>query len=363
MAEEENFDKVLRGYERESFDVVMRGYDRDQVDKAMEEMRLEIEHQATYNEQAASEISILKTEVENLKVQVKTGGPNGYAALGAQFEQTLRLAEEQAKKMIADAAQDSLRIREEAKGEADALKRATKDKSDRLVQEAEIKLEEDRLDFERRQAELLNTAAASVSEANERIETAQREAAAIKSDGERYAAELRSQVHRETEEARALATELSQRTAQARVDLDAELKAKRDEAEQEGLRIYQAAVSQAQANTEESNRLLAESSKRASEIIAEAERVSREARKFRDETLQDSQQRSTDLINQSRRRAEILSRKALGYAENAIKDSRERLTKLSEEREEVADFLDSMSKLMSTESMVAVDESEIDEGK
>jgi hypothetical protein len=67
------------------------------------------------------------------------------------------------------------------------------------------------------------------------------------------------------------------------------------------------------------------------------------------------------LINQSRRRAELLSRKAQGYAENAIKDSRERLNRLSEEREEVADFLDSMSKLMSTESMVSVDESTVDE--
>ena len=128
MAEEENFDDVVRATDREDFDVVMRGYDRNQVDKTIEEMRLEIDHQATYNEQAASEITILKAEVENLKVQVKQGGPNGYAALGAQFEQTLRLAEEQAKKMIADAGQDALRIREEAKGEADALKRSAKDK-------------------------------------------------------------------------------------------------------------------------------------------------------------------------------------------------------------------------------------------
>jgi lipoate-protein ligase A len=79
--------------------------------------------------------------------------------------------------------------------------------------------------------------------------------------------------------------------------------------------------------------------------------------------LQDSQKRATDLINQSRLRAEALSRKAQGFAENAIKDSRERLTRLSEEREEVAEFLDSMSKLMSTESMVSIDESEIDENK
>jgi hypothetical protein len=57
----------------------------------------------------------------------------------------------------------------------------------------------------------------------------------------------------------------------------------------------------------------------------------------------------------------VLSRKAQGYAENAIKDARERMNKLSEEREEVADFLDSMGKLMSTESMVSVDEVENNE--
>ena len=62
MAEEENFDDVVRATDREDFDVVMRGYDRNQVDKTIEEMRLEIEHQATYNEQAASEITILKAE-------------------------------------------------------------------------------------------------------------------------------------------------------------------------------------------------------------------------------------------------------------------------------------------------------------
>jgi len=77
-----------------NFDVVMRGYDRDQVDKTIEELRTEVEHLSEYNETAAREISTLKAEVDNLKEQVKKGGPNGYAALGAQFEQTLRLAEE-----------------------------------------------------------------------------------------------------------------------------------------------------------------------------------------------------------------------------------------------------------------------------
>ena len=318
--------------EEENFDIVMRGYDRAQVDQTIEEMKLENEHLSTYNEGAAAEIANLKAEIDSLREQVKKSGATGYAALGAQFEQTLRLAEEQAKKMIDDAGQDALRIREEAKGAADLLTRTAKDKADRIIQEAEIKLEESRFDAERKAIALMQNAVAKEAEASEKIQTAEREASALKSDGERYAAEIRAQVHRETEQARALATELSQRTTQARIDLEAELKGKRDESEQEALRIYQAAVAQAQAMTEEGAKTLADSTSRAAELLSEAERVSREARDFQDETRQEANKRATDLINQSRRRAEALSRKAQGYADNAIKDARERLTKLTDEK-------------------------------
>ena len=36
-----------------NFDIVMRGYDREQVDKTMDELRTEIEHLSEYNETAA----------------------------------------------------------------------------------------------------------------------------------------------------------------------------------------------------------------------------------------------------------------------------------------------------------------------
>jgi len=190
--------KRLEGREsRKAFGLSLRGYNRSHVDNMIEEMRDEIEHLSSYNERATSEISRLKAEVLELKIQVKTGGPNGYVALRAQFEQTLGLAEEQAEKMLADAGQYALRIREESNSAADALKRRAQSKADRVIQEAEIKIEEARLEGVRRQAELLNAAMASVKEANERIEAAQREAAAIKSDVEKYSAELRAQVHRE----------------------------------------------------------------------------------------------------------------------------------------------------------------------
>ena len=142
--------------EDETFDIVMRGYDRDQVDKTLDEMRREIEHLSGYNESSAAEITLLKAEIENVKA-IAANGPGSYTALGAQFEQTLRLAEEQAKKMLADAAQEALRIREEAKGESEQVKRTAKDRAERAALEAEIKFEEARLEADRKHSEMLST--------------------------------------------------------------------------------------------------------------------------------------------------------------------------------------------------------------
>lgn len=342
--------------ENEQFTIAFRGYDKDEVDRVLAELRAELEHVRDYNFTAGSEVDMLKSEIETLKAKLKKGGGGGYAELGAQFEQTLRLAEDQAKKLVADAGQDAIRIRETAKAESELLTRKAQEKADKVISEAENKARESIMAAEREVAEMLTSAKNATSEANEKISTAQREAAAIKSEGERYAAELRAQVHRETEEARALATELAQRTAQARVELEAEIKTKRDEAEQETLRIYQDAVSQAQAATDEGNAALAEASTRSAELIAEAERVHRETNDAATKQLEDAQRTAANLINQSRRRAEMLARKAEGYATSAMRDSEERLGRMKMERAELEEFLSTMRNLMSTESMIAADE-------
>lgn len=348
--------KVQLILENEQFTIAFRGYEKEEVDRVLAEMRAELEHVREYNFSASSEVENLKAQLEALKSQVKKGGAPGYAELGAQFEQTLRLAEEQAKKLVADAGQDAIRIRETTKAESEQLTRKAQAKADRVIADAEAKLNEARIDAERLASEILSSAKSRESEAAEKIGTAQRESSAIKSEGERYAAELRAQVHRETEEARALATELSQKTAQARVELEAEIKAKRDETEQEALRLYQNAVSQAQQVIDEANSTLSEASARSAQLISEADRIMRESLESSSQQLEDANRTATNLINQSRRRAEMLSRKAEGFAAGAIRESEDRLNRMKSERIEIEDFLGTLRNLMTTESMVAADE-------
>jgi F0F1-type ATP synthase membrane subunit b/b' len=71
---------------------------------------------------------------------------------------------------------------------------------------------------------------------------------------------------------------------------------------------------------------------------------------------EDAQRNAGNLINQSRRRAELLARKAEAYANAVIVDGQERLSRWESESNEIEDFLNTMKSLMSTESMVAADE-------
>ena len=107
--------------ETENFSLEMRGYKKDEVDRVLSELRAELEHLRDYNFNASSETESLRTEVAALK-RKKDSAP-GYAELGAQFEQTLRLAEEQAKKLVSDAGQDAIRVRETAKAESEQVSR------------------------------------------------------------------------------------------------------------------------------------------------------------------------------------------------------------------------------------------------
>ena len=125
------------------FTLVFRGYDKDEVDTSFAELRTELEHVRDYNFKAASEVEFLKNEIASLKQRLKKGGTSGYAELGAQFEQTLRVAEEQAKKLMTDAGQDALRIRETAKAESEQLTRKAQAKAESILSDAETKAKEE----------------------------------------------------------------------------------------------------------------------------------------------------------------------------------------------------------------------------
>jgi Zn-dependent M16 (insulinase) family peptidase len=140
------------------------------------------------------------------------------------------------------------------------------------------------------------------------------------------------------------------------LELEAELRAKRAQSEQEALLTYESGVKQAQQATEAANKAVAEASSLVAKLNLEAETRLRDAQAQAKNVTEEAQRNAGNLINQSRRRAELLARKAEAYANTVIVDGRQRLSQWESESNEIEDFLNTMKSLMSTESMVAADE-------
>ena len=105
--------------EQPQFSSAVGGYSRREVDSYLSQLLTKIAELETYNSGAVREQTVLREKVEELQAQLKGAQSPGYAKLGQQFEETLRLAETEAAKLVQDATKEALRVREEARAEAD----------------------------------------------------------------------------------------------------------------------------------------------------------------------------------------------------------------------------------------------------
>ncbi len=104
------------------FSTAVGGYSRNEVDEYITWLRKTMQELESYNSLAVREQNSLRERVVQLEESLKLAKSPGYAQLGAQFEQTLRLAESEAAKLVNDAGKDAVRIRETAKAEAERIK-------------------------------------------------------------------------------------------------------------------------------------------------------------------------------------------------------------------------------------------------
>ena len=164
-----------------SFRTARRGYDRQEVLRAISEANSKVEQLEADREVAEKTVDRLTRELTDLRgVLHRASSKPTYADLGSAFEHTLRVAEEQADKMVKDATAEARVLRESARAEAEQVTRASRLKAEKMVAESEARAEELRVETERRVTELNIQADARNSEARTSIEIAQRKADVIR---------------------------------------------------------------------------------------------------------------------------------------------------------------------------------------
>ena len=157
------------------FGTELRGYRKDEVDRALNDLRRELIKSNTDRAEAAKEIRLLQSRVSDLQGELDEAGTPTYSGLGTRLESTLRVAEEQATRLISQADIDAQRLRSSSRIEADRTLREARDEARDTLEDARTRATDE---LSRARAEASDTLERARSEAGILVQDARNEAAA-----------------------------------------------------------------------------------------------------------------------------------------------------------------------------------------
>ncbi|ERK67423.1 putative ribosomal protein L29, partial [Leifsonia aquatica ATCC 14665] len=177
-----------------NFTQVFRGYDKDEVDKAVQELRRELIKSNTQASDSTKEIKRLQLRIDELSAEIEEVGSPTYSGLGTKLENTLRVAEEQSTRLIAQADIDAEKLRAGVADEIEKVKKAAAQQAERLIADATARAT---TALEDAQIEATELQAKTRADKETLLNDAMREAAGIRGAVATEAAELRATSKRE----------------------------------------------------------------------------------------------------------------------------------------------------------------------
>lgn len=348
-----------------NFAVVVRGYDRASVDDAILDLRKELLKLSALNSQLATELRAANKTIEDQQQELREANEPSYGGLGARVALILSTAEDQAIRLVSEAQTHRETILNNIDLEVEDLKREAKTYYDALVVEAQKRadrlISSGRIEAEQIVAEARSEAVRLVSEAT-------REAGSIRGAIATEVAKLRATTKRQTEKLKtSVARDLAERkllalkentknvdmnraaelvAEQARIDLELELTARRDEAEAEYLQKHQEAVLATQKYLDDANAQLALAMNRAGTARLEAETLEAAAKSVNRASRDAAKAQADAIVAAAEAEARVLTSQARIEASRTQREALAELTNYQVEREAVTTYIDNLANLV-----------------
>jgi cell division septum initiation protein DivIVA len=335
------------------------GYDPADVKRVFSDAEVRMQELQQTSRAGLATVDKLERELADLRDALRRSNAKPtFADLGSAFEQTLRVAEEQADKLVNDAEADAKVARESARAEADQLTRHARDKATSLVSAVETQIEEKRLDVEREVAEHSMKAEALLLQGQTIKETAQRRQAAFLAEVERDAAEVRSRLHQEIEDVKTELETLRQITEREQLRIEREIKLELEEAERTRLIRHEDAVALLDVQALEATDIQRNAAEEADALNVQTEEYVARTRQDAEALLVAARTASTNLISRARSRAETLTLLFEEHAADMLQKADRHREILERQREAMREFSLELKALASADAMVSIDESE-----
>lgn len=335
------------------------GYDPSEVRRAFNEAENRLAELTQSIASGQATVEKLERELGDLRETLRRSNAKPtFADLGSAFEQTLRIAEEQAEKLVKDADADAKVVRESARAHAEEVTRSARATANELLSETEAKIEENRVEVERQIAELTMIAEAKVLQAQTMTETAQRRSAALAAEAERDAAEVRGRMHQEIDDVRTELETLRQISEREQFRIEREVKLAMEEAERSRLARHENAVATVESQQAAANQVLSDSAAQVDVLNADSDTFLSKARADVDTLLRSAREAAAALINRARSRAETLTVTFDEHVNEMLANAERRQQELELQREAMREFTLELKALSSADAMVALDESD-----
>jgi len=363
------------------FATVFRGYDRDEVDAAIAALNARIAEEgqraagaeeyhrrATEADAARNREAIQRLEDEltatnaraadaEQKVQALTqelaGAGTADSEERQQFEDILRVAEEQANQLIKNASVQADRLLEAAREEiqnrrkdADAEAETIRLQAQHDAQQARLRID---TELTAHQAQLEREAAHSA----EKVAQAEQEAAAIRTEAEKAAAALRSMVNRETSLARAEAEEAMRELRMRTLEFEESLTRRQDDAQQEFLVLHNQAVAHAERITQDANEQVAASLEHAQRVAGRADDFDKLMRAQAQQIEADANLRAREHLERAHEKAQRIIDTVTTHAESALRDADDRARQLRWQQHQMTSFMAEVKELIRPEGPLA----------
>lgn len=335
------------------------GYDPSDVRRAFSEADDHLSNLKSTIDSGVATVDKLERELADLRNALRRNNSKPtFADLGSAFEQTLRVAEEQADKLVRDAEADAKVLRESARASAEELTRVTRQRSLQMMEDVDAELEDQRLDVERRISELVMEAEAKALQAQTIKETAQRREAALLAEVERDAAEVRSRLHQEIEDVKTELETLRQIAEREQLRIEREIKLALEEAERERLTRHEEAVRFVEERGREASDVIRTASDQADRMNDQTEEFTARARADAEALLKAARESASNLISRTRTRAETLSVLFDEHAAEMIDKAERRRASFLQQQETMREFSLELKALSSADALVSLDETE-----
>ena len=321
------------------FRTAKRGFEPSDVDRAFAQITSRIANAQELRDGAEKDIERLNRELHEARTAVKRANSKPtFSDLGAAFEQTLRVAEEQAGKLLQDASAEVAMVRDSAKSDADRIQVSSVRQAHKLLTEAEKRSEKIREDSTKRLTDLVGGAEAQLAAANAALVAASQSIEAIEKKASADTREILDNAKLQTDQAHREMATLRDLNTRDQLRIEREIAVTREKAVRENERLADETSTYIAEILADAQAQVAEAERKANQLVAEAESLSSKTHQESDLLRRTAQETAAGIISRAQDRAQALNNQTSEYKTKVLAEAAMTIANLEEAGLRILDF-------------------------